>query len=514
MDADERPGNREKLSRMNDEEIVKFFEKEEVLLSLDAIEFLKEKNDESLLRKILERRGEEFLIGKEFIEQLIEEEKKIPMPAVEVKRASDFKPIAKEYTPQLKFLNEYDVSGKCNCGGSVDDFVNLFKDRLKRTRRMLEMRVGATGISGIGELGGFAKGREVRIVGMVTSKMITKNGHVMIELESEEGIAKVLALKSEREPQRSCFEKANTLLLDEVVAIDGRVSDPFIIANDVIWPDLPIRTQRVIDRDVCIAFLSDLHMGSRNFMQEQFQKMLKWLNGEMDGENGKELVGRIKYIIIAGDLVDGIGIYPEQEKELVIKDIYEQYDMFLKFVSSIPEYIELIIAPGNHDAVRRAEPQPQLTKELLKADNGRMHVVGNPSLIDIEGFRTLVYHGTSLDSIIAGISGMSYQHPEKPMVELLKRRNLSPIYGENPVVPESKDYMLIEEVPDIVHMGHVHKNGYDNYKGTVIVNSGTWQSQTDFQLRQGHTPSPCILPVLDLRSGRMNVINFMKRESG
>jgi len=499
---------------MNDEEIVKFFEKEEVLLSPDAIQFLKEKNDDSLLRKILERRGEEFFIGKEFIEQLIEEEKKIPMPAVEVKRASDFKPIAKEYTPQLKFLKEYDVSGKCSCGGSVDDFVNLFRDRLKRTKKMLEMRVGATGISGIGELGGFAKGREVRIVGMVTSKMITKNGHVMIELESEEGVAKVLALKSEREPQRSCFEKANTLLLDEVVAIDGRVSDPFIIANDVIWPDLPIRTQRVIDREVCIAFLSDLHVGSRNFMQEQFQKMLKWLNGEMDGENGKELVGRIKYIIIAGDLVDGIGIYPEQEKELVIKDIYEQYDMFVKFVSSIPEYIELIIAPGNHDAVRRAEPQPQITKELLKADNGRMHVVGNPSLIDIEGFRTLVYHGTSLDSIIAGISGMSYQHPEKPMVELLKRRNLSPIYGENPVVPESKDYMLIEEVPDIVHMGHVHKNGYDNYKGTVIVNSGTWQSQTDFQLRQGHTPSPCILPVLDLRSGRMNVINFMKRESG
>ncbi|NYZ75811.1 DNA-directed DNA polymerase II small subunit [Candidatus Micrarchaeota archaeon] len=497
---------------MNDEEIVKFFEKEEILLSPDAVEFLKEKNDESLLRKIIEKRGEEVFISREFIEQLVEEEKKIPLPVVEVKRASDFKPISKEYSPDLKFLKEYDVSGKCNCGGTVDDFVNLFRDRLKKTRKMLEMRVGGTGITDIGTTGGFTKGREVRIVGMVNSKIITKNGHVMIELESEEGVAKVLALKSNREPERSCFEKANTLLLDEVIAIDGRVSDPFIIASDVIWPDLPIRPQKVIDRDLCIAFMSDLHVGSRNFMQEQFQKMLGWLNGEMGEENGKDLVGRIKYIIIAGDLVDGIGVYPEQEKELVLKDIYEQYDLFLKFIGSIPDYIEVIIAPGNHDAVRRAEPQPEIAKDLLKAGNGRMHVVGNPSLVDIEGFRTLIYHGTSLDSIIAGISGMSYQFPEKPMVELLKRRNLSPIYGENPVVPESKDYMLIEEVPDIVHMGHVHKNGYDNYKGTVVVNSGTWQSQTDFQLRQGHTPSPCALPVLDLRSGRMNVINFMKRE--
>jgi len=498
---------------MNDEEIVKFFEKEEVLLSPEAVEFLKGKDDDSLLRKILEKRGQEVFISKEFIEDLIEEEKKIPLPAVEVRRASGFKPVAKEYSADLKFMEDCDVSGRCNCGGSVEDFVNLFRDRLKRTRKMLEMRVGATGMSKVTELGGFAKGREVRIIGMVTSKIVTKNGHILIELESEEGVAKVLALKSEREPERSCFEKANSLLLDEVIAVDGRASEPFVMATDIIWPDLPIRDVRVTDRDLCIAFLSDLHIGSRFFLQEHFQKMLGWLNGEAGGENGKELVGRIKYLIIAGDLVDGIGIYPEQEKELVMKDIYEQYGMLLKFLSSIPDYIEVIISPGNHDAVRRAEPQPSISKELIKADDGRMHFIGNPSFVEIEGFKTLVYHGTSLDSIIAGISGMSYQHPEKPMVELLKRRNLSPIYGENPIVPESRDYMLIEEVPDIVHMGHVHKNGYENYKGTVVINSGTWQDQTDFQLRQGHTPSPCVLPILDLRSGRINVVNFLKREA-
>jgi DUF1009 family protein len=75
---------------MNDEEIVKFFEKEEVLLSPEAVELLREKNDEALLRKIIEKRGEEVFISKEFIEQLIDEEKKIPLPVVEVKRASDF----------------------------------------------------------------------------------------------------------------------------------------------------------------------------------------------------------------------------------------------------------------------------------------------------------------------------------------------------------------------------------------------------------------------------------------
>ena len=122
--------------------------------------------------------------------------------------------------------------------------------------------------------------------------------------------------------------------------------------------------------------------------------------------------------------------------------------------------------------------------------------------------KTLAYHGTSLDSVIAALPGMTYAYPEKPMVELLRRRNLSPLFGENPIVPEEKDYMVIEEVPDILHMGHVHKNAYDNYKGTVVVNSGTWQERTEFQRKQGHVPTPCILPVYEMKRGQVSIVNF------
>jgi DNA polymerase II small subunit len=37
-------------------------------------------------------------------------------------------------------------------------------------------------------------------------------------------------------------------------------------------------------------------------------------------------VGKIKYLFVAGDSVDGIGIYPQQITELDIFDIYEQFD--------------------------------------------------------------------------------------------------------------------------------------------------------------------------------------------
>jgi DNA polymerase II small subunit len=346
---------------------------------------------------------------------------------------------------------------------------------------------------------------------MVTSKRKTKKGHLLIELEDEHGIVKVIALEEKKDPKMSCFEKANSLLLDEVVAVDGRVSDPFLVAEDIVWPDLPVREQKRCEEDLNIAFLSDTHFGSRHFLEKNFAQMTQWLNGGGDGEAGREIAGKIKYLLIAGDVVDGIGVYPKQEAELVVRDVREQYAMLGKFIEQLPDYIEVIVAPGNHDAVRRAEPQPKLAEDLIgevcNADN--VHSVGNPSCVHIGGLRTLIYHGTSLDSIIAATPGCDYAHPEKPMLELLKRRNLSPIYGENPIVPEERDYMVIAEPPDIVHMGHVHKNGYMVYRGVSIINSGTWQGRTDFQVKQGHVPSPCIMPVFEMKTGRTKNVSFV-----
>ena len=68
--------------------------------------------------------------------------------------------------------------------------------------------------------------------------------------------------------------------------------------------------------------------------------------------------------------------------------------------------------------------------------------------------------------------------------------------------------MVIDKVPDILHMGHLHKNGYSEYHGTLIVNSGTWQGRTDFQVRMGHIPTPAQMPVYEAKSGTMNVIDF------
>ena len=95
------------------------------------------------------------------------------------------------------------------------------------------------------------------------------------------------------------------------------------------------------------------------------------------------------------------GIYPGQEEELLEKDIGKQYDLFAGYIKRIPQDIPIIICPGNHDAMRLAEPQlaiyPDIAKLLYELPNVIM--VSSPSVINIgstetfSGFDVLMYHG-------------------------------------------------------------------------------------------------------------------------
>lgn len=442
----------------------------------------------------------------EILDKLRAEEKQ-PVH-VEIIRSADFKPMAKEIDASFSTRNvgfEKTTSG-------VADFAEYFNDRYRRLRELLERNRVNTSfgmVNKIENLSSFADGREVTVVGIVYDKIITKKGHLMITLEDETGTAKIIVYKQERERggPNNLFDSANRVIVDEVVAVNGKTSGPFVVAKSLVWPDIPIRTRKNTEQDLAIAFLSDIHIGSKLFMEKHFEKFLEWINGGVDAR--KDLVSKVKYMVLAGDLVDGIGVYPNQDKELEIVDVYKQYSVLFDYLSTVPDYIEIFVLPGNHDAVQRAEPQPPLTTELMsdfKKDN--IHILSNPAYITMHGLKTLSYHGTSLDSVIHVVPGSSYTKPEAVMVEMLKRRHLSPVYGGNVIVPSKKDPMVISEVPDILHMGHIHKNGSADYHGTLAVNSGTFQSKTSYQMKQGHLPTPGILSVYETRGMNMNLVDF------
>ncbi len=456
---------------------------------------------EGVFQKILEC-GSPFLT-KEMLDSFVSAQEKIPTQAVSIIRSPDFKPMAAEHSARFKIMGQSDITGKSNCAGKIEDFLGHFRNRFERISRILRGRISPNPLTEIKKLKE-SNGVKVRIIAMVTERRQTKKGNYLLEIEDEEGTAKAVVPQSSRD----AFRYASKLLLDDILAIDGVMRDELFIVDALTWPEIPFaREQKRTEDDIAIAYLSDLHFGSKKCLEKEFSRFVSWLNGS---EGKTELAGKVKYVMIAGDIADGIGIYPDQEKELTVADIYKQYEMFDRAIEKIPDYITIFVTPGNHDAVRRAEPQPCIPFDMMKSEVVRM---GNPSFVEVEGLKHLMYHGTSLDSIISGISGLSYSKPEDAMLELLRRRHLSPVYGDNTIVPEEKDYLVIDEEPDVLHMGHVHKNGFMTYRGTLILNSGTFQDRTDFQVRMGHMPSPGVVPVLETKTGKLNHLSFMGEPS-
>jgi len=208
-------------------------------------------------------------------------------------------------------------------------------------------------------------------------------------------------------------------------------------------------------------------------------------------------------------LVDGIGIYPDQEDELVIEDVYAQYAELARLMKDIPENIKIVMMPGNHDAVRLAEPQPALPESITKLFDSRTMFVGNPCYMEIEGRIILAYHGRSMDDFVGGIHALSYKDPAEIMREMLRRRHMAPIYGERTAIaPEQKDYLVIDRVPNIFVTGHVHACAIAEYRGIKLINASAWQSQTSFQRMHNQIPDPAKVPMINLGTGVVWVEDF------
>lgn len=491
---------------MNIQEINRLFRQKNKLLKPAAIEALKELKDDQILQLIekIDQVKSPF-ISETDIKELTNQIKKPDF--IEVKRSSDFHPTAKEYGHDFTIHEDHDVTGKSKCKGELDDFVKYFSDRYKRIRELFISRINVKyPILDIDKFNEITPGSTIRLIGMVSNKIITKNKHLMLEIEDETGHTLLLVLNNPDNKQ--LFEKCNRIVNDEVLAFDVKKGTNLNIVVDVTWPDLPFKEKKKTEKEIAFAFISDIHIGSAHFLSKNFENMLKWLNG-----NGprKDLAEKIGYLFLGGDLVDGIGIYPNQDKELVIKDIYEQYKVLNEFLELVPDHIKIIAIPGNHDAVRHAEPQPALKEDMINKD-GRTYSVGNPAFMTVEGFKIQMYHGYTMESLVQDVQGLSLSRPEEIAIELLKTRNMSPIFDKSMVVPEHRDYMFIEDI-DIFLTGHIHKIGYGEYRGCVIMNGGTWIDKTTaWQLRRGFTPTPAVMGVYDMHNARVSHLDFSTSE--
>ena len=408
------------------------------------------------------------------------------------------KPVVPRNKRQLDIsvIPETDITGESTCEGTIDDFAKYFKYRYFTLRKLLRERRDFAW-AGLGIKDALNLDREIKVVGIVSEISLTKNGHRIMTIEDETASCKLLIMKDS--------PMINEIIVsDEVVGVVGKPSNKkdMIIASELFRPEVQVNNWKRSDSVGSIAFLSDVHVGSKTFMKKNWDRMVKWMRlNAYDND--------IDYLVFPGDVVDGIGIFPGQVEELDVLDIFQQYEVFAEYLKELPDHVKMVVHPGNHDAVRPAEPQPALSSLYTKTFDSNVMMVGNPVSLNIEGRTVLTYHGRSIDDWVSGVQQLSYDDPVRIMQEMLSRRHLAPIYGQKTALaPEKKDYMVIEKVPDIFVTGHVHGAGYVEYRGTKMINASAWQDQTEYQKSHNFNPKPAVMPIVHLGTGRTSMQDF------
>ena len=193
-------------------------------------------------------------------------------------------------------------SGSSGNSGCIQDYLHYFRDRYNRLGGMVRSRLQPVPIEGLLKNSRFRQ-ETSSVMGLVLDIKTTTNGHRLVELEDLSGSLAVLFHKD-----RPLFAEGESLIPDELVGVRGQLSSDgrLFFAESLIRPDIPISHAPFRSETPGTAVLiSDIHVGSNTFLGDEWNRFSDWLD---DSD--------VSYLLIAGDLVDGIGVYPNQEEEV------------------------------------------------------------------------------------------------------------------------------------------------------------------------------------------------------
>ena len=404
----------------------------------------------------------------------------------------------------------------------VKDFVMMLRHRYDNLSKILRNRKELSSAISINRVANKAQNEEAVVIGMINSIVVSKNGHIILTIEDPTGTVKVLVNKNKKE----LFEFAKDLVMDEVIGVVGNCGENILFVKTIHIPDIPLNREfKKSGDEVYMAVLSDIQLGVKSFMREEFEKFISWLNCEVGNDDQKNIASKVKYLIIAGDAVDGIGVYPGQEKELLIGSIEEQYNELARLLSKIPKHIEIIYSPGNHDAVRIAEPQPTVSRKYASSlwNLPNITMTTNPGWVNIHsserfsGFDLLIYHGFSYfyyaDKVESLRNAGALTKMDLVMKYLLQKRHMAPTHTSNQYIPDPEmDFLVIDPIPDFFISGHVHKSAVSTYRSTTLICGSCWDSESAYASRFGNIVEPARVPLVNLQTREVKILKFINED--
>ncbi|MCM8786111.1 MAG: hypothetical protein NC899_07770 [Candidatus Omnitrophica bacterium] len=302
----------------------------------------------------------------------------------------------------------------------VEDYVQFFNSRYEKIKKILSTRFELINLLSINKIS--EKTTTFSIIGMVKEKNENEK-YILIEDNTGELIVYF---------DENSFKKYKDIVEDEIIGLLCKKENNIIKIKNIIFPDISLKREiNKIKDDVFCFFISDLHMDNKIFNKKAYENFLQWI---------KEFKNKL-YIFIIGDV--------SSKKE----DI-------LDFFSCLPSNIFKVYQKGEIDP---------------NFDIGDLNIT-NPSMLKVEDNITIfLYHGNILTEYLK----IWNTQPEILLLNLLKKRNMNPIFKFNKKIYE-EDVFLLDTVPDIIVTGHLHTPGMVNYKGTTIISNGSFITQPIF----------------------------------
>ncbi|MBN1923647.1 MAG: metallophosphoesterase [Nanoarchaeota archaeon] len=470
-------------------------------------------NSQDFIKYVLDLKEKPFVINQELIDGFKNNNSFFGKNLPENHSVEVSSPVLRDKgLSRVEVIKSYNLNNKLR---SMNDWFDFYLNRFNRMKKLLENRNGLRNATSIASISKMSGKNEVSTIGLVKDIRKTNNGNYMIELEDPTGLINIFVGTSKTELIKQCED----LVLDEVIGVVGSTGTNFLYVSELVFPEVPDNPVKYGPVDEYACFIADTHVGSTDFEPKMFENFTNWLRGGCGTNEQKETAKKVKYLFIIGDLVDGVGVYPSQSSELTIKDIYKQYEVFSDYLKGLPEDMQLIFIPGNHDALRQNEPQPPLFSDIAKPvfELSNAKNLSNPSVVNIgkysnfNGFNVFLYHGYSYTyyaNNVPNLLNVGMDRPEQVGEFLLRKRHLAPTHSSSLITPEMVDPFIIDAVPDILATGHLHKLGYKMYRGINILGTSCFQKMTSYMQKLGHHPTPGFVPLINLKTRNVKIMNF------
>ncbi len=416
--------------------------------------------------------------------------------------------ITTTYHPPSQIKIEVDIPEKTTDKPDITPFRRLFKDRFERLSSILVTHLNNAALVLKGNLlpEEIPRNKNGILIGMVQDTRVLHTNKFVIQLEDPESeiITNCVMVQDSKS-----FPEYRDIMRDSVIGISGVLPKNFRGGNitafwgkDVIRPSFSKIHFKPTSEPHKLLFIADLHFGSKYFSRSIFAKLINFLN--LRGEE-------INTIIIAGDLVDGVGRFSDQKQEILVHSLQAQYEGLATLLKEVPSHIQIIVIPGEHDATQTVLPQPgidkQIGKTLLKLPNLKSY--GNPLRFSIEDLNFLVFHGQGNDMLFQKHLQQEPTNLILGIQHLLEYRHLCPEYGSfNPLAPFRKDYLVIDKTPNIIISGHFHQAYFKEYKGVKIITCGTFMRGGIEKSHLEKDTSVGVVAILDTKSGTVDLIDL------